>query len=283
MKLILGTANFGQEYGIVNQSGKIADSEILKIIELALNSGITKFDTAIGYGDAQKKLGTFIQDPDKKSITTKLGPKDCISSAHIVNAVTKARNDLKVQKLHAVLLHNSQNLQSRNVRIGLLKIFETEQTSNIGISIYNRQQLEESLEFIDIINIFQIPYNILIRDLFSEVELNKLHKMGKSFQVRSVFLQGLLVTSLTNIPEKFLSITPILNEFNSLCKKKGLSPLQTLLLHVKQLDWCDGIIIGVDNKKQLEHIVTAYNSEFKIDFSSFPQLDSWHSDPRNWS
>ena len=56
-KISLGTAQFGLDYGIANQKGKISFSNAEKIIEFALSKNIKRIDTASAYGDSEKVLG----------------------------------------------------------------------------------------------------------------------------------------------------------------------------------------------------------------------------------
>jgi len=58
-KMVLGTAQFGMDYGIANVSGKPTKKEIFKILLFAWEKGIRNFDTAPGYG-SEKVLGEFI-------------------------------------------------------------------------------------------------------------------------------------------------------------------------------------------------------------------------------
>ena len=57
MKIILGTAQLGLDYGITNQNGKPSIETALDIIKTSLDNNITIFDTARGYGDSEKILG----------------------------------------------------------------------------------------------------------------------------------------------------------------------------------------------------------------------------------
>ena len=57
MKLCLGTAQFGMNYGITNQMGKPKDNEIDLILKSALNNNIFYFDTANAYGNSEIILG----------------------------------------------------------------------------------------------------------------------------------------------------------------------------------------------------------------------------------
>ena len=56
-KLGLGTVQFGMNYGVANETGKINLLEAKKIIQLAKEYNINLIDTAIAYGDSQKLIG----------------------------------------------------------------------------------------------------------------------------------------------------------------------------------------------------------------------------------
>ena len=49
-KMILGTAQFGMDYGIANVSGKPKKKEVFGIIDHAWEKGVRRFDTAPSYG-----------------------------------------------------------------------------------------------------------------------------------------------------------------------------------------------------------------------------------------
>ena len=51
MKLVLGSAQFGMNYGLFNNK-KINHKEFKKIENLVLNSNITLIDTSSNYGDS---------------------------------------------------------------------------------------------------------------------------------------------------------------------------------------------------------------------------------------
>ena len=59
-KLILGTAQFGLNYGISNTRGQIAPSEVNFILTEAGKAGITTLDTAAAYGE---KIGISLYHP----------------------------------------------------------------------------------------------------------------------------------------------------------------------------------------------------------------------------
>ena len=52
-KIILGTAQFGLDYGINNQNGKVSDKDVDQILNYAFESGIKELDTASSYGNSE--------------------------------------------------------------------------------------------------------------------------------------------------------------------------------------------------------------------------------------
>ena len=52
MKLAIGTAQFGMNYGISNINGKVTGSIARDILKYANSEGIDTIDTAISYGDS---------------------------------------------------------------------------------------------------------------------------------------------------------------------------------------------------------------------------------------
>ena len=49
-KLILGTVQFGVNYGINNNAGQVTQTEVNRILEYAAENGIEKLDTSSAYG-----------------------------------------------------------------------------------------------------------------------------------------------------------------------------------------------------------------------------------------
>ena len=66
-KLILGTVQFGLNYGINNTKGKPEKKTVFEILSSAYENGIKYLDTAELYGDAHDLIGEFHKlNPTKK-------------------------------------------------------------------------------------------------------------------------------------------------------------------------------------------------------------------------
>ena len=56
-KIILGTAQFGQIYGVANKKNEIDFNNVKKILHLAFSNKIKFLDTAFSYGKSEKYIG----------------------------------------------------------------------------------------------------------------------------------------------------------------------------------------------------------------------------------
>ena len=56
-RLVLGTVQFGMNYGVANTHGKPSYETVKDILRKALDNGITTLDTAAGYGDSEEVIG----------------------------------------------------------------------------------------------------------------------------------------------------------------------------------------------------------------------------------
>ena len=61
-KIVLGTVQFGVNYGINNTSGQVSLEEVCKILRIAEEKGIKTLDTSSGYGASEIVLGKAIKE-----------------------------------------------------------------------------------------------------------------------------------------------------------------------------------------------------------------------------
>ena len=65
-KLSLGTVQLGMPYGISNVDGKPPEAIARNILDAAMHSGITTFDTSESYGSAEDVIGKYITPYEKR-------------------------------------------------------------------------------------------------------------------------------------------------------------------------------------------------------------------------
>jgi aryl-alcohol dehydrogenase-like predicted oxidoreductase len=208
MKIAIGTVQFGVDYGVANQSGRVQYDEVQEILRIAAMQTIDTLDTAIAYGDSERMLGQAGVCDWK--VVTKLSalPFDCVDIAGWVESqVENSLLRLGINRLHGVLLHRPDQLlgdTGEQLFSALQYIKAQGLTKKIGVSIYGYQELDRLTRAMDF-DMVQAPLNILDRSLIESGWASRLKARGVELHVRSAFLQGLLLLRpdqrpLSNLP-----------------------------------------------------------------------------------
>lgn len=259
MKLCLGTAQLGMDYGIAGgKKPNIATA--VTLLNDAYNAGIRVFDTATAYGSAEAVLGVFLRQPEINNnqikIISKLSPgafSNCNNENMLVLAEECIKNSLEqmgLEKIYGYMFHNAQYIFDENAIDALCSVQQKGYAEKIGVSIYTTQEAMRALES-DKIDIIQIPYNIFDRRLHHCGFFERAKERGIEVYVRSVLLQGLLIMDEKDIPKYMTFALPSLREFHKLCKQFNIEPFAAAVKYVMNQSGVNYIVFGVDNTKQL--------------------------------
>ena len=100
-KIILGTVQFGLDYGINNKAGKPTYDTIKEILDLAFKKNINFLDTAEAYGDSQEKIGNYhLRSLNVFKVITKFSPSRKDLPNNISERIKCNLNTLKVESLY---------------------------------------------------------------------------------------------------------------------------------------------------------------------------------------
>jgi aryl-alcohol dehydrogenase-like predicted oxidoreductase len=258
-KLALGTVQFGLDYGVANQGGRVTAEEGRKILSEANKAGINTLDTAIAYGDSEATLGRI--GMANWSIVSKL-PKmpDDISDVEgwVEAQIVGSLNRLKVGWLDGLLLHYPAQMFSGHgckLPIAMQKTREQGLVKKIGVSIYCPNELSALRDVLDV-DLIQSPLNILDRRLIDSGWLNRLTLDGVEVHVRSIFLQGLLLMAEPQRPKKFAQWQSLWTKWDSWLERNNLSALEACLSFVLNVENVSKIVIGVDGVNQMQQILS---------------------------
>jgi aryl-alcohol dehydrogenase-like predicted oxidoreductase len=242
-------------------------------------------DTAISYGDSEKRLGEI--GVNDWQIVTKLPavPQGCKNiSSWVTDVVNKSVKRLKVENLYALLLHRPDQLLQAN---GMLLFQSLEQlkrdglVNKIGISIYDPEELEEVGERYQF-DIVQAPFNIFDRRLVDTGWVNRLKNENIELHVRSIFLQGLLLMNSTDRPDKFTRWSSLWTKYDKWLEQNNVTSLQACLRYALSVLEINKVIVGVDSLKQLQDILAAAMGTALRVPNSIASNDTNLINPTNW-
>lgn len=285
-RLALGTVQFGLEYGVANQVGRVQLEDVRHILQEAAAQGVDTLDTAIAYGDSESTLGQVGVGGWK--VVTKLPalPEGCADVAGWVEAqIEGSLNRLGVSQLHGVLLHRPEQLLGEDGQ-SLFKALQHLKaqgiTRKIGVSVYGPEELDRLMAEMQF-DLVQAPLNILDRRLLESGWAGRLKDQGTELHVRSAFLQGLLLIAPDEQPERFARWQPVWAEWTRWLDETGLTPLQACLGYVLGIEEIDEVVVGVDSVKQLQEIFAAAHSPLPS-LPDWPQpIDTDLINPSRWT
>lgn len=258
-KFVLGTAQFGLNYGVANKQGRIGIEEGRKILEEARRFGVDTIDTAIAYGVSEATLGEI--GISQWRVVSKLPgiPLDVPDAdAWIESQIEGSLSRLKLARLDALLLHRPSDIFSEKGR-GLPRILQRCQAQGligkVGVSIYAPEELPMLLDTLPI-ELVQAPLNILDQRMVESAWIERLTAKSIEIHARSVFLQGLLLLDNAQRPAKFAPWQSLWDAWASWLTRNRLSALEASIRFAWNTVGINKLVIGVDSAAQLRQILS---------------------------
>ena len=125
-----------------------------------------------------------------------------------------------------------------------------------------------------------MPASPLDQRLRGSAVTARLAAAGVEVQVRSIFLQGLLLGPSADTP---FSRHPDVRAFHGLCGEHAVTPLAACLSFTRSLPWAGPVVVGVTSAAELAQIAAEWNAEpIDVDWAEFASEDVDLVDPRRW-
>ena len=282
--LVLGTAQFGSGYGVTNTVGRLSDESVASIVARALDGGVRVFDTAAGYGDAERRLGATLESTAHAGVITKfaLPPEGEPVTAAALFEDSLGR--LGISELSGLLLHDMRNLVDPRWLHSLDIVREGRadgRVSRIGVSIYDVDDLERALEMFPDLDLVQVPGSVLDRRLLDSPVLAEIHDAGIEVHLRSVFLQGILLADPLGLDQRFAPLVPHLLELRATASSAGIPVAELVVQQVRDHPVADALVVGATSVDELGQILSAFSGETREQLDA-PRVPTALIDPRRW-
>ena len=281
--MVLGTTQFGMDYGIVNINGKPKKKEVFDILDLAWKKGIRRFDSAPGYG-SEVLLGEFFTANslrEEMKVLTKIPSLDGVSDykTAIRTSIESSLNNLGCS-VDVLFFHNPVDsdllLKDPQFFENLMRDY---QVSTLGVSVYEPQEVKY-LKHCELELAFQFPLNVLDRR-FEQVSMPKSKRYA-----RSIFLQGLLATQNGLRPDAPEELFNLQKGYHNRLTDHHLDPIGYAVSFVTRNNFVDYFLFGVDTVSQLQDILDSEQYEQKdmdiLDKLAMNVNEQW-CDPRTWN
>ena len=286
-ELTLGTVQLGLEYGVANTIGIPSPTDSKRFLELAVDAGVTSFDTARAYGDSEKKIGELISQSlrEQVRVITKLDPMSDLPLAGMQISVLRKLVDesvfhschnLKLQKIDTLLLHRwaHYKIYDGEIWLRLLELKKAGLIQKLGVSVYDPWEAIEALKDHDISHI-QIPINIFDWRWREQSFLDAVKaRPDVIWHARSVYLQGLVFLSPEHWPKipgvHTCNLLKQLDDF--VIRFNRLDRADLCISYIRSLPWITSLVLGMESSNQLDQNLRMFQQ---------PKLNMLHQEEIN--
>ena len=286
-ELGLGTVQWGVKYGITNSTGQTQLDQVRAILDEASKCGIRVLDTASQYGEAESALGkNAVENFHIVSKTPSFGGDEITATdaSLLLSTFERSLERLSCPQIYALLIHRAKDifLPGGGKLISVMERLKEEgKVRKIGVSVYDGSQIDAILKIFRP-DIVQLPLSVLDQRLLRSGHLDILKENNVEIHVRSVFLQGLLLMPLEQVPAYFEPIRPLLSRWHAAAREQGLTATQAALSYIRDLSAVDVVLVGVENVTQFKTCQADFNSAVSFDATAFACDDETYVNPMFW-
>jgi aryl-alcohol dehydrogenase-like predicted oxidoreductase len=267
MRLGLGTAQFGMDYGVSNRAGRVGVAEVGRILGLAAELGVHTLDTAAAYGESEAALGAALWQAHPFRIVTKCPPLNGESIgpaqvAELAGTFARSLERLRQPSVYGLLLHRASDLcrSGGELLADMLKdLVRQGLVAKIGASLHAPAEIH-AVRAVLALDIAQAAVNIVDQRLLAPGILTAMRTDNTELHARSVFLQGLLLMDTPRVASKFAPFLPLLRRIEQHAAAAGVSKLALALGFVAAIRQIDTVLIGVTSAAELREVHAAWLS-----------------------
>jgi len=291
-QFMLGTVQFGANYGIANQAGRPSYQTVLKILECAATNGVNCLDTAPAYGDSEKIIGRAIRElgiADKMTVVTKMPVMDdnlkpAEADRLIRQGVEASLKNLQLDVLPIYLFHKESNAAYAD---SLLLMKEKGLVKHAGVSVNSPEWALKTVRSGNF-EAIQLPTSILDQRYLKQGVFQEAKTRGIALFVRSVYVQGLLFLPENEMPAELSAVMETRRRLEQIAAKANMSLAELAACFVMSLEGASCLVMGLETLEQLQDNLKLFEQEslsaelFRNIFENVPQLPDNVIVPHLW-
>ena len=236
--LMLGTVQFGMDYGVANTQGKPSFETVKNILREAFDGGVNALDTAPEYGDSEEVIGKALKElglSEKFKTVTKIPhiPENCDPEKFIETSLKNSLCRLQKEVVSAALIHSEQDCIYLDI---LNSMKDKGLIEAAGISL-NTLAYKDAGKNADCL---QVPCSILDHRFDHCFDHGERHCF-----IRGAYMQGMLL-----MPEKGVFVKEILEKRREL-ETLGIPMAELALRYLFAKPGSKSVLTGVETLEQL--------------------------------
>ena len=282
--LVIGSANFGTKYGAKNSW--INSDEVNRIIQDATQRQNVFIETSASYLGAEAVIGEALKFRKYKNIILKVSPSAYSSEVTFMQSVESSLLKIGQSSVYAIMLHgvgDSLGQSKKEIGAGIKNVLKSGMAEKVGLSCYSVSEVLASKAVFPEMGIFQLPENIIDRRKKNSEELSDLSENGVIFQVRSIFLQGLLIGKSDTEISQVSEFEKLRAEIQTLAAAHNIDTTELCLRYALSIRWASQFVMGFENFDQYSRNLRIFQSKGNDILFEVSKGSDFIIDPRNWS
>jgi aryl-alcohol dehydrogenase-like predicted oxidoreductase len=291
-RLMIGTVQFGMNYGIANKTGQPTLKDVCDILSCAYEGGVTALDTARMYGTSEDVIGEALAAiglADKMTIVTKTAHFDdgldgAAVEQQMEESIRQSLKRLRLDSLPLCLIHHEENFHYYDA---LLKLKERGLVRHAGCSVMT-PTVTKGIVNSGLIEAVQVPTSVLDRRYVKAGVFHDCKQRGLGLFVRSIYLQGLVLMPEAEIAPGLGAVLPVLQSLRKLAADAGMSLAELAVRYVLSLEGVTCGVVGVETVKQMQDNIAIFNKGpldadmMKAILAAVPELPDTILMPNKW-
>jgi aryl-alcohol dehydrogenase-like predicted oxidoreductase len=269
--LALGTVELGLDYGIAvpGEFGRPTEAEAIRLVQIALDSGMNLIDTARAYGESEAVLGRALRGRRSEVVlATKVRTQRADGTTptgdelrqHMLDSLETSLRLLQTEYVDIWQVHNvdAALLAQRELRAAVFTAARRSGKARaIGGSTYGVAMPMAAIES-DLFDMLQVTYSVLDQRLSDRV-LPTAAARDIGIVVRSILLKGALTARGDYLPERLAELRERSRHFRGLVADLGLniSPVQVAVAFGLAHPHIHSVLVGVRSEQELREALGA--------------------------
>jgi aryl-alcohol dehydrogenase-like predicted oxidoreductase len=261
-RLMVGTVQFGLNYGIANKTGQPSYKEVCDILSCAYAGGVNCLDTARAYGTSEDVIGQALAElglAGKVTVVTKIAHVDeglapSEVDRRIEDSVTQSLKRLRLDALPLCLFHHEENFSYVE---SLLKLKERGLVRHVGSSVMT-PQMTKTIVNSGQAEAVQVPTSVLDRRYVRAGVFHDCRQKALGLFVRSIYLQGLVLMADSEIMPGIAAVVPVLQRLRALAAEAGMGLAELAVRYVLGLEGVTCGVVGVETVDQMRQNVAIF-------------------------
>ena len=204
-------------------------------------------------------------------------------------AVAASLARLNVDRLWGFMLHHEEMFERWDEDLGrrLRALRQNGTIGHLGISVYSTEAALRAVAT-DGIDLLQIPANLFDRRMHGAGVFSTAAERGVRVFVRSVYLQGLALMEVENVPGGIPDAADGVAAFETFCRERGLDRRKVAIDYVAHMAPEAVLVLGAETAAQVRdncrlveeqptpgHLIEEWST-------SWPAVQDPFADPRSW-